>query len=202
MVIYLVRHGRTVDNDHRRYQGKRNTPLSPAGEAELVAAEFTPEVVYLSPMDRVRRTAELVFPGARQVAVSDLREMDFGVFEGRSADDMERDPVYRAWVDGGCEAPCPGGESRGEFSDRVCAAFAPLVDKALAAGEERLVVVSHGGTQMSLLERYATPRRAYYDWFSPNGGGFLLETDPARWRTRHQLRLLKEISYAREGNGC
>ena len=63
-----------------------------------------------------------------------LKEMDFGVFEGRNYREMEYDPQYRAWVETGCEGRCPGGESKAEFCQRVCTAFAALVDAALAAG--------------------------------------------------------------------
>lgn len=202
MQIYLLRHGRTADNDAHRYQGTRDTPLSPEGEAELCPAEFAPDQVYHSPRSRARRTAELLFPTARLIPVEGLREMDFGVFEGRSADEMAEDPAYRAWVDSGCKDRCPGGESRDEFFHRVCAAFSDLVTAALAAGEERVVIVGHGGTQMAALTGFALPRREYFQWFGPNGGGFLLETDAARWAAEKTMQLVQPLSYVGEEGEC
>ena len=102
MNVYLLRHGRTAWTEQHRYQGRRDIPLSPEGEAELRRADFAPAVVWVSPLSRARRTAELLFPGAEQRVEPDLVEMDFGAFEGRSYRDMEDDPAYRAWVDGGC----------------------------------------------------------------------------------------------------
>ena len=95
MKIYLLRHGRTAYNAEHRYQGHRDIPLSGEGEAELVQADFSPQVVYVSPLRRARRTAECLFPAARQSVVEALIEMDFGAFEGRNYLEMEDDPEYQ-----------------------------------------------------------------------------------------------------------
>lgn len=202
MRVYLLRHGRTAYNDTHRYQGVGDIPLSPAGEAELVPADFRPETVWVSPLSRARRTAEILFPGVRQTAVEDLREMDFGAFEGRNYREMARDAAYRAWVDGGCRAACPGGESREAFSRRVCAAFSVLLRQSREQGAERLVVVAHGGVQMAVLERYALPRRAYFDWQAPCGGGYVLEADPGRAEQPGWLHLLDTVCYGGGERGC
>ena len=138
MLIYLLRHGLTAYNAEKRYQGQRDIPLSPAGRAQLRQADLRPETVYITPLCRTRQTAEVLFPGARLVEVKDLQEMCFGSFEGRNFIEMEHDPDYLAWVNANCESPCPDGETKAVFSERVCRAFAALVDKALADGEETL----------------------------------------------------------------
>ena len=202
MRVYLLRHGRTAYNDAQRYQGLRDIPLSQTGEAELRPAEEAPETVYVSPLSRARRTAELLLPHARQVPVEGFREMDFGAFEGRNYKEMEHDAAYRAWVDGGCEGPCPGGESRGEFCRRVREAFSALMDACLDRGEDWVVVVAHGGVQMAVLEAFALPRRPYFQWTAPCGGGFALETDDRLWRQEHTLRLTGELWYGKGGEQC
>lgn len=145
MLIYLLRHGLTAYNAEKRYQGQRDIPLSPAGRAQLRQADLRPETVYITPLCRTRQTAEVLFPGARLVEVKDLQEMCFGSFEGRNFIEMEHDPDYLAWVNANCESPCPDGETKAVFSERVCRAFAALVDRALADGEETLVILAHGG---------------------------------------------------------
>ena len=82
-----------------------------------------PAVVYVSPLKRARETASILFPEAVQVVIPELAEMNFGKFEGRNYKEMEKDPDYRAWVDGMCLGKCPGGESREEFCARTCEAF-------------------------------------------------------------------------------
>ncbi|MEY8420755.1 histidine phosphatase family protein [Oscillospiraceae bacterium 44-5] len=171
MLIYLIRHGATVYNEERRYQGLIDIPLSEAGRAALRQADFSPETVYVSPLSRAKETAAVLFPAATQIVVSSFCEMDFGAFEGRTAGEMEDDPAYRAWVEGGCTGRCPGGESLAEFSERVWGAFVPLLE----VKTERLVVVAHGGAQMAILDRYVRPHRGYFHWHAPCGGGFMLD---------------------------
>ncbi len=193
MLIYLIRHGETAWNAVRKYQGSVDLSLSPEGAAALRRADFSPERVYVSPLLRARQTASILFPDSPQIQVDGLREMCFGDFEGRSPEEMEHDPAFRAWVDGDCVAPCPNGESRESFTARSAAAFEKLVGEALARGEETLVIVAHGGTQMALMERYVRPQAPYYTWLAGNGKGYLL--DAGRWRERRELALLRRLSY-------
>lgn len=187
MLIYLIRHGATRYNEEHRYQGITDVPLSPAGRTALKRADFCPETVYVSPLSRARETAAILFPGAKQIVIPDFREMDFGIFEGRTAAEMERDPACRAWVEGGCTGRCPGGEGWAEFSERTSAAFDQLMENA----PDPLVIVAHGGTQMAVLERYGRPSRPRWSWLCRNGGGFLLECGD--WQKKRELTLLREV---------
>ena len=63
-------------------------------------------------------------------------------------------------------------------------------------GEELLVILAHGGTQMAAMERYALPRRDYYAWCGPNAGGYVL--DAADWAEKRQLRLVKTVQYTKD----
>lgn len=198
MTVYLLRHGATACNREGRYQGRLDGPLSPEGAAALKKAEFDVDAVYVSPMLRARQTAAALFPGAALIPVPGLEEMDFGAFEGRRASEMEHDAAYRAWVAGGCLGPTPGGEDRASFSGRVCRAFAGLVDAALASGRKRLVIVAHGGVQMAVMERFALPRRDYYQWCGPLAGGWVLEADAGAWASGRTLRLVDAVEYTRE----
>ena len=170
MKILLLRHGATAGNRQRRYIGRTDEPLSPDGIRQAEAAGALPgyPFVYVSPLLRARQTAEILFPGAEQVALKDLREMDFGVFEGRNAAEMEEDPAYRSWVESGCLAPCPGGESRQGFSRRVQRCFGEVVCSHLAQGTECLVFVVHGGVIMAVLEQFARPAVNYYEGYVDN----------------------------------
>ena len=196
MLIYLLRHGLTEYNAQKRYQGQRDIPLSPEGIAQLRRADFDPDVVYVSTLQRTGQTARILFPEAKLVPVDGLKEMCFGSFEGRNFIEMEKDPEYQAWVEANCESSCPDGERKTDFSDRICRTFAALVDKALSDGEERLVILAHGGTQMAAMERYALPHRDYYKWCAPNAGGFVL--DAKDWAEKRVLYLVKTVQYTKE----
>ena len=202
MKIWILRHGRTAYNAEHRYQGRTDVPLSPEGASELARAEIAPPVVYVSPLCRTGQTASRIFPDAEQVVVNDLAEMNFGTFEGRNYVEMEHDPDYRAWVEVGCEGRCPGGESRGEFCDRVCGAFSTLVEDAVARKSPLLVIVAHGGVQMAVMERFALPERGYFDWNAPCGGGFVLDWEEDLWQSGRKLRFLREVRYTKGEGIC
>ena len=191
MRVYLLRHGATEATAEGRYSGRLDTPLSPAGRQALHRAAFSPQYVYVSPLRRAVETAALWFPEAKQIPVPELREMDFGIFEGRTWRELSDNAAYRAWVDSGCQAPIPGGDSKAVFCARVCNAVAALLDWE-AARQTDTVVVAHGGTLMAALECFGLPRRAYFDWRVKLGGGFVL--DGSTWAENRTLKVLKEVN--------
>ena len=202
MRIWLIRHGLTRLGEEKRYQGALDEGLSECGHAELKRADFTPPRVYVSPMLRARETAAILFPDAEQIAVPELREMDFGDFEGRGWWEMEQDAAYRAWVEQGCSTRCPNGERRAEFCSRSCRAFAALVEQAAAEGRESLVIVAHGGTLRAVMERFSEPQFAFFALPTPFGGGYVLEYDAALWQRERKLRLLRAVSREGESAAC
>ena len=176
MRITLIRHGKTIGNLERRYIGATNVPLCPEGaaEAERARKDETLTEVFVSPLLRARETARILFPNAKQRVVEDLREMDFGDFEGRTADEMADDPAYRAWVDGNCRGACPNGESTDSFRARVEAAFS----ETLRSLDSDALFVVHGGVIMAVMAAFAEPKREFYDWGAENLGGFTAEVSP------------------------
>ncbi len=186
MRVVLLRHALCEGNRERRYVGcGTDDPLCEEGLAQarsralllkpVLASEgiARPTSVYVSPMLRVRQTAQILFPDSNQVEVSDLREMDFGDFEGKSAAQMADDPAYCAWVDGMCEGSCPNGESQAQFTSRTCAAFESLLFSARDRGEEALFACAHGGTLMAVMSAYAKPKRPYFEWHVGPCHGFI-----------------------------
>lgn len=187
MRITLIRHGMTPGNRLRQYIGSTDQPLAPEGAAFLRPQPVQPQQVLVTPLRRTAQTAALLFPNARQTVVDDLREMDFGDFECRSYADMADDPVYRAWVEGGCLAPCPNGESMEAFSRRVCTAFSAVVAEAAARQEDDLYFVIHGGAIMAILEHFALPRRPYFDYAVDNVRGYVCRAVPEGGLTLTEL---------------
>lgn len=188
MKLILMRHGATEGNLQRRYVGCRtDEPLSAEGRMQCARAGVREQVerVYVSPMLRARQTAEICFPQAQVQVVPGLQEIDFGVFEGRNALEMEHDEAYRAWVDSGCEASCPGGESHAEYVARSNAALTCVLLEAAQRKEEQLVVVAHGGTIMAALSTFVQiPDRldtdqadvnTYFSWHVGNCEGYVVD---------------------------
>ncbi len=76
-------------------------------------------------------------------------------------------------------SPFPEGESREAFIRRTLEGFREVVRDAQAHDRETIAVVAHGGTIMSIMERYAvkedgTPAGSYYDYQIKNGEGYEL----------------------------
>ncbi len=207
MEILLVRHGMTAGNREGRYIGRTDEPLL-AESAEILRQSpyrsFHPEIVYSSPLLRCRRTAELLFFHADHdetaketgmISGSDtgrygkisagkilihenLREMDFGDFEGKNYEELKDEPLYQEWVDAGGQFAFPGGEEPRAFRRRCRKAFEECLADAGERGAGRIAFVVHGGTIMSIMEEYGTPRGDFYRWRVKNGEGIIL-TFPA-----------------------
>lgn len=170
----LIRHGMTAGNREHRYIGCRSDePLCGEGIRALSAFVYPDAArVFASPMRRCLETATLLYPGREPVVVPDLRECDFGVFEGLNHAQLDGRADYQAFIDSGGILPFPGGESRASFSARCVRAFEGAV-RGLPEGTYAFVV--HGGTIMAIMERYARPRGGYFDFQVPNGGGYCLD---------------------------
>lgn len=174
MNLTLIRHGQTEGNLHHRYIGATDQPLCRQGRegAEKAGRDEGGKTVYVTSLRRTQETAAILFPQARQIVVPELREMDFGVFENRNAQEMEADVQFRDWVEGFCLAPCPGGEGREAFLRRVCGCFRELAQSWMSSQEEDITMVVHGGTIMALLSQFALPKRDYFDWRVKNCKGY------------------------------
>ncbi|MBR5916208.1 MAG: histidine phosphatase family protein [Spirochaetia bacterium] len=184
MKVYFIRHGKTPGNLLRRYIGGRtDQSLCEAGKAELTDlkdAHLYPAAkrVYVSPMRRCRETAAILFPLAQQIVVEAMREMDFGRFENRSHDDMKHDSDYNAWISTMCEGPIPQGENKESFTTRCAKAFIDITKSWKPEVEtEPAVFVVHGGTIMAILSTLVKSDRSYYNWYTPNGHGYLCDWD-------------------------
>ncbi len=198
MYIHLFRHGQTAGNAAGKYLGVTDEPLSASGieTARAAGCDLTVREVLVSPLKRTQMTAAILFPEATQRICCGLREMDFGDFENRSAQEMENDPDYRYWVEvTGCMGPCPHGDARIVFQRRVCAAFRKEVEKALLAKQKDLYFVVHGGVIMSVMDRFACPEAAYFSWRLNNCQGFRSRAEMAG----EELRLVDICQVDRVG---
>ena len=174
MKYILIRHGRTRGNLERRYIGCRtDEDLCAEGIEQLKTLRYPDaDFVFASPMRRCIQTAQIIYPGKLVHIADDLRECDFGDFEGRNYDDLKDDPAYQAWLDSAGELPFPGGESKKEFSERSVKAFESI---ASGLNDGNYAFIVHGGTIMAVMEHLIGG--SYYDFQVQNGKGFILNGD-------------------------
>lgn len=175
MQVILIRHGSTEGNALRQYIGTTDEPLSQQGieQVEAAGADINVKQVWVSSRLRTHQTAKMLFPNAHQTGERAFDEMSFGEFEGKNYAQLEHNSRYRQWVEGGCIDACPGGESRVEFSQRVCTAFERIIKEHQC--QDSLVFVVHGGTIMAILERFAVPKMDYYSYAAKNCTGYICD---------------------------
>lgn len=176
MRLTLIRHGLTHGNKYGLYYGATDLPLLEEGAEELQERRQSciyPEAprYYTSPLQRTQQTLRRLYGEVAFTVVDGLREMDFGQFEMRTAEELRRDPAFTAWMAGGPEACCPGGESFAGVQRRALEAIAPLLQ-----GEEDAVCVIHGGVIACLMFRWF-PDRPFESWMPNPGTGWQLTVE-------------------------
>jgi broad specificity phosphatase PhoE len=145
----VLRHASTAWNAERRLQGVTDTELSPEGEAEARRWRLPSPADgwrrMCSPLQRARRTAELLQPAGAVTVCSALREMSFGVWEGHTIAEL-RATVGEAFLvqeRNGLDFQPPSGESPRAAMARI-GQWAKSLD-------EPVVAVSHKATIRALL---------------------------------------------------
>ena len=186
MRITFIRHGFTAGNREKRYIGRTDEPLCAEGISELLERTYpTSEVVVSSLMRRCLETAKIIYPNVKIMIVNELRECDFGDFEGKNYTELSSDSRYQAWIDSGGEMAFPNGESPREFRQRCCDGFLQAVD--LLGSPESAAFVVHGGTIMAILDRFSAPHRNYFDWQCDNGGGYVCQWNGKKLKVTEKL---------------
>ncbi|MDO4621572.1 MAG: histidine phosphatase family protein [Eubacteriales bacterium] len=181
LTVILVRHGKTPGNALARYIGTTDELLLEEEKERLqsIAAQFPKaDRLYCSPLLRCWQTANILYSGQEQFLVPELRECNFGDFENKNYKELDGNEDYQRWIDSNGMLPFPNGESREAFQERCCRGFLSCIRECIADGIHSPAFVVHGGTIMSILERFAVPRKSYYEWHVGNGEGYVLEIDP------------------------
>jgi len=148
----LLRHAPTEWNASGRLQGLTDTCLSPEGEAAARRWRLPAPVDgwkrISSPLQRARRTAELLQPSAAVTVDSALREMSFGAWEGRTLPELRvaGGAAFAAAEAAGLDFQPPGGES-----PRTTMARIGRWTRDLACAGEPVVAVSHKAAIRALL---------------------------------------------------
>ena len=102
--IWLVRHGETEWSASGQHTGRTDIPLTPAGERQAAAlgrllAKRPFALVLSSPLGRARETCRLAGYGDVAVIADDLREWDYGDYEGRKTVDIRKEaPGWTVWA--------------------------------------------------------------------------------------------------------
>lgn len=138
--LWLVRHGETEWSASGQHTGRTDLPLTPDGERRardigkfLAAQQFA--LVLSSPLERARETCRLAGYGQFMLIDPNLREWDYGEYEGRTTAEIQHErPGWSLWRDG-----VIGGESIEQVADRARA----VIDRVLALPDD-VLLFAHG----------------------------------------------------------
>lgn len=175
-MIYLIRHGKTPANEARLYCGSTDLELSEAGIAELKGRryDFSVDRYITSGMIRTEQTLRILFGDVPFTRERELREVDFGIFEMKSYEQLKDDGDYQAWLTGDNEANTPpGGESGQAMTARVLQAY-----RKIAALPGDTVIVTHGGVIAAILASlYPGEGKSRYQWQPKPGCGYAISSE-------------------------
>ncbi|MBX3354121.1 MAG: histidine phosphatase family protein [Phycisphaeraceae bacterium] len=138
--IWLIRHAETEWSRTGRHTSRTDLPLTPDGER--MARGLAPIVehrafsrVWSSPLQRARKTCEIVGLAPRMEIDPDLTEWDYGAYEGVTTEAIQREvPGWDLWRHG-----CP----RGETLDAVRRRADRVLDRVLMALRESPATTAH-----------------------------------------------------------
>lgn len=196
--LSILRHGLTEANENGIYIGTTDLPLSEAGREALQdkydACEY-PKVqrVYSSPLERAVQSAEILFPDRETVIVDDLREMDFGVFENVSADDLIMLDSYKKWLKGGLDNPPPNGESLRNMMLRCYSALNLMILNMMNDGITHAGVVTHSGILMNMMSCFGLPKMKPVEFACDPGEGYEILVSAMMWQNGNTFEILGKI---------
>jgi broad specificity phosphatase PhoE len=193
--VFLVRHG-VHDQLQARLCG-RSAGVT-LGDAGLTQADATGrrlavediEVVFTSPLERTRQTAERIARacGAPLTIEEALMEIDFGEWNGRSFASLEGEPMWRTWNGARDTARPPSGESMAEVQARL----SEWLERLVRSGARAVAAVSHADVIKAAVGLATGLSMRFHDRFeiSPGSVTTLVAVDG-----RLKLHALNEVPH-------
>ncbi len=201
--IHFIRHGAIEETEKGAYIGITDPDLSQKGVEELKTLDETHKypyapVIFTGPLKRCTQTCQVLYPNVTPIILEEFNEMNFGKWEGKTAEELRGDPLFEAWLSGDERATPPMGESNDEFTRRICLMFQSLVDGLIKTGTTDCAIITHGGIIMTLLAIYGIPQAKPFDWACDNGYGFSMRVTPMLWQRDRVAEVYKLIPEEKE----
>lgn len=196
--IHLIRNGLTKGNVEGAYIGHIDEPLSEEGNEQIkqmIKDYDYPQVdlVMSSPLSRCTETAKLIYPDKNPVIIDGLIEYNFGEFEGKTAEQLQDEPLFPDWLAGKEGVAPPFGESNEEFAKRIAKSFIKIVDSMISEGLTKAAIVTHGGVIMAILSFFGIPQAPMHEWLTPGGCGYTVRITPYLWSQGKRIEVTAQI---------
>lgn len=158
LTVFLLRHGQTEWNVQQRYQGSTDLPLNALGQAQTervvhAFSEVPLDLVITSPLQRAADIAERIAAdhGIQPVMDDRLREFSFGIFEGLTFEEAQKQypRQFANWLED-YEQPPDLGEKLTELYARTRLFLQELQQDHFG---KQVLVVSHGGPLREIIRQ-------------------------------------------------
>ncbi|HOO74229.1 MAG TPA: histidine phosphatase family protein [Tepiditoga sp.] len=145
--LYIVRHGETLWNIEKRFQGCSNSELSELGKNQakhmhnfFISYNF--DYIISSPLKRAMDTAKIIKPFSVVNADDNIKEINLGNLEGKTYFDLDQSnsQIMNFWENPDKYIP-DGGETFKEFEERI----SYFLNNVLSGyGDGKFLIISHG----------------------------------------------------------
>jgi alpha-ribazole phosphatase len=195
--INLIRHGIVEENMNKRFIGSTDKPLCDVGKKELKEYKEKyqypkSDIIFSSPLKRCVETAQILFD-KDPLIIPDLKECNFGDFEGKTNEELETMPEFTEWRKGAFDYRPPNGESWKDVAERTKVAFIKIVESMLKTDTFEVTIVTHAGIIMTIMSMFGFPQKEPMDWFVKNGCGFTLKTDMKSWMRSQLFEVVNDL---------
>lgn len=200
----LIRHGRTAANEKGIYIGSTDYSLSDKGTAELCSKQDLYEYprvqrVYSSPLKRCTETAEILFPEQELYVAEELRELNFGDFDGKSVDELIHREDYKEWLRGGSpDVRPPNGESAAELCLRSFEVLHRMLMDMMENDLDHCAVITHAGVITNMLTCFGLPKLSAQELSCEPGEGFEIMFTAQMWQQSQVFEILGMTPYSRD----
>ena len=132
------------------------------------------------------------------VEMPQLREMDFGEFEGKTPDELKDREDYKKFLEGGLDNPPPGGESVREVVGRCYDALSVIIGDMMEEGLTNCAVITHSGIIMNMLACFGLPKRRAIEYACGFGEGFEVMVSASMWQRSGAFEIIDTFPHSEE----
>lgn len=175
---YLIRHGETDFNKKRFFYGKADVSINETGKEQaskihqLLKGRAISRI-YTSQLKRTQETATIIFPDQIPTAYKALNERDFGLWEGRTANEIQAafPLVWEEWLESPFDVTPSKAEPFQKFKDRVQS----IVEEIRETDDDEIAIVGHLGVLRLIYQFLVDPEADFWSIDIPQGTVLLLE---------------------------
>lgn len=175
---YLIRHGETDFNKKRFFYGKADVSINETGKEQAALLHQLMKGrsisrVYTSQLKRTQETAAIIFPDQKPTAYKALNERDFGLWEGRTANEIQAafPLVWEEWLESPFDVTPSKAEPFQKFKDRVQS----IVEEIRETDDDEIAIVGHLGVLRLIYQFLVDPEADFWSIDIPQGTVLLLE---------------------------